>query len=202
MMSFRSPAPAMMLSLGLITFLMFAGCAPLPGTITTVVGTGTVYSQEQKHKYQREVGKAVDRYIADHAESPCAHNEDKVLESAVDVLKRHHLSGYEEVMARLEVIYQDPAQEESVRAAALYNMAVLNSRKLEPNKPRAREYFERLYIEYPNHYRCIFEASAWRDSMIEQQLLYPGETVESFLEDAKKDVQRRSESEPSTRADE
>jgi len=197
MTSFKSPLPAMMLPFGLIACLVFAGCAPLPGTITTIVGTGTVYTQGQKHKYQREVGKAVDRYIADHAESPCAHGEDKVLESAVDVLKRHNLSGYEEVMARLEVIYQDSAQEQGVRAAALYNMAILNSRKLEPNKPRAREYLKRLYIEFPNHYRCIFDESAWRDSMIEQQLLYPGETVESFLEDAERDIERRSESGPS-----
>lgn len=171
-----------------------SGCAPLPGTLTVAAGTGTVYSHEQRMNYENEVDGAVSRYIADHADSPCTHGEDKVMESAVKVLKSHSLTGYSEVIGRLESIYKDDAQKESVRAAALYNMAVLNSRRLEPDKPRAREYFKRLYVEYPDHYRCIFEDTQWRDMMIEKQLLYPGETVQSFLKDAREDVQKRQES--------
>lgn len=172
----------------LMTWFM-SGC--MPGTIETAVGTGFVYQQEQKYAHQHEVERAVDLYIADHAESPCKNGEDRVLESAVEILKRYRLSGYDEVMGRLDTIYGDPAQPDGVRAAALYNMAVLNSRKLDPNKARAREYFKRLYVEFPNHYRCIFDDSDWRDSMIEQQLLMPGETVESFLENAREDIEKR-----------
>ncbi|QSP96563.1 hypothetical protein LPB19_12130 [Marinobacter salinisoli] len=165
----------------------------MPGTLATAVGTGTVVEQKNKYEYQHEVERAVDRYIADHANSPCTNGEDEVIGSAVEILKRHRLTGYGEVMDRLNGIYSDPTQKESVRAAALYNMAVLNSRKLEPNRAQAREYFKQLYVEFPDQYRCIFAESEWRDTMIEQQLLLPGETVESFLEDAKKDIQKRQE---------
>jgi hypothetical protein len=175
--------------------LLVAGTlsACMPGTVETAVGTGFVYSEKQNYAHQHEVERAVDRYIADHANSPCAHGEDRVMESGVEILKRYRLSGFDEVIDRLNTIYKDPDQPRNVRAAALYNMAVLNSRKLEPNKPRAREYFKRLYVEFPNQYRCIFEESEWRDSMIRQQLLLPGETVESFLEDAEKDVRQREQ---------
>ncbi|HTN34957.1 MAG TPA: hypothetical protein VL091_13195 [Marinobacter sp.] len=165
------------------------GC--MPGTIETVVGTGYVYDQKRSHEYKNDVDRAVGKYIADHANSPCTNGEDRVIESGVDVIKNFRLSGFDEVIERLNAIYSDSEQPDNVRAAALYNMAILNSRKLEPNKARAREYFKQLYVEFPDQYRCVFEASEWRDSMIEQQLLMPGETVESFLEDAQKDVERR-----------
>jgi hypothetical protein len=163
----------------------------MTGTIETVVGTGIVYDQKRSYEYQHDVERAVDRYIEDHANSPCSNGEDRVIDSGVEVIKRYRLSGFNEVIERLDTIYNDKEQPENVRAAALYNMAVLNSRKLEPNKPKAREYFKRLYIEFPDHYRCVFEDSQWRDAMIEQQLLMPGETVESFLKDAKKDIEQR-----------
>lgn len=177
------------LSALMLASLLLTGC--MTGTIPTVVGTGVVYEQKQKYEHQHEVERAVDRYIADHADSPCTQGEDRVLEPAVEILKNYRATGYGEVMDRLGAIYQDESQEEGVRAAALYNMAVLNSRKREPNKALAREYFKRLYVEFPNQYRCIFDESEWRDNMIEEQLLTPGETVESFLEDARKDAQRR-----------
>ena len=185
-MTAARPATALTKALFLLTPWFLSGC--MPGTIETVVGTSVVYEQKQKHVHQREVERAVDRYIADHARSPCENGEDRVLESAVEILKQYRLTGYQQVMERLEAIYRDPAQKEAVRAAALYNMAVLNSRKLEPDKALAREYFKRLYVEFPDHYRCIFEETPWRDAMIEQQLLLPGETVDSFLESARKEV--------------
>lgn len=172
---------------------LLGACVPLPGTVATAVGTGTVIEQKSKYEHQHEVERAVDAYIADHADSPCTNGEDEVVGAAVEILKRHRLTGYDEVMDRLNDIYADESQADNVRAAALYNMAVLNSRKLEPNRAQAREYFKRLYMEYPDEYRCIFAESEWRDSMIEQQLLMPGETVESFLEDARKDVESRSQ---------
>jgi hypothetical protein len=175
--------------------LLVAGTvsACMPGTVETAVGTGFIYDQKQNYAHQHEVERAVDRYVADHANSPCTRGEDRVVESGVEVLKRYRLSGFDEVIERLDTIYNDPGQPNNVRAAALYNMAVLYSRKLEPNKARAREYFKRLYVEFPNQYRCIFEDSEWRDSMIKQQLLMPGETVESFLEDAERDVKQREQ---------
>ena len=45
----------------------------------------------------------------------------------------------------------------------------------------------------PDHYRCIFADTEWRNAMIEKQLLYPGETVASFLQDAQEDVQKRQQ---------
>lgn len=69
-------------------------------------------------------------------------------------------------------------------------MAVLHSRRGGENTVLAREYFKRLYVEFPNHYRCIFADTEWRDAMIRKQLLLPGETVEEFLEDARRDVER------------
>jgi hypothetical protein len=187
----RRPAGAACLVLLSLAFV--SGCAPLPGTLTAAAGTGVVYSHEQRMKYEKEVQRSVNRYIADHADSPCTHGEDRVMESAVKVLKNHSLTGYSEVMGRLETIYEDTSHKAGIRAAALYNMAVLQSRKLEPNQPRAREYFKRLYVEFPDHYRCIFADTEWRNSMIEKQLLYPGETVESFLKDAQEDVQKRQQ---------
>lgn len=174
---------------GALLPLVLSAC--MPGTIETAVGTGIVLEQERKYEYQHNVERAVDLYIADHADSPCTNGEDRVLDSAVDIIKEYRLSGFKEVMERLETIYRDPTQADSVRAAALYNMAVLHSRNDPPNKARAREYFKRLYVEFPDHYRCIFDESEWRDSMIKKQLLLPGETVESFLEDAQRDVERR-----------
>lgn len=171
--------------------LPWALTACMPGTIETAVGTGIVLEQERKYEYQHNVERAVDLYIADHADSPCTNGEDRVLDSAVEIIKKYRLSGFKEVVERLETIYRDPQQTDSVRAAALYNMAVLHSRNEPPNKARAREYFKRLYIEFPDHYRCIFEESEWRDLMIEKQLLLPGETVESFLEDAERDIEQR-----------
>lgn len=187
----RWPKPTVVLALLSLAFA--SGCAPLPGTLTVAAGTGTVYSHEQRMKYEKEVQRSVNRYIEDHADSPCTHGEDKVMESAVKVLKNHSLTGYSEVMRRLESIYDDRSHQQGIRAAALYNMAVLQSRKLEPNKPRAREYFKRLYVEFPDHYRCIFADTEWRNAMIEKQLLYPGETVASFLQDAQEDVQKRQQ---------
>lgn len=166
---------------------MVAGC--MPGTIATGVGTGFVYEQKQDHKHRHEVDRAVDQYVQDHASSPCQHGEDRVMESATEILREYRLTGVKEVLSRLERIYKDDSQPDQVRAGALYNMAVLESRRKEPNKVRAREYFKRLYVEFPNEYRCIFAESDWRDSMIEQQLLLPGETVESFLRDAREDVE-------------
>lgn len=185
-MTVARPAALLAKTLFLLAPWFLSGC--MPGTIETVVGTSVVYEQKQKYAHQREVERAVDRYIADHARSPCENGEDRVLESAVEILKQYRLTGYQEVMERLGDIYRDPGQEEGVRAAALYNMAVLNSRKLEPDKALAREYFKRLYVEFPDHYRCIFEETPWRDAMIEQQLLLPGETVDSFLESARKEI--------------
>ena len=166
---------------------MVAGC--MPGTIATGVGTGFVYEQKQDHKHRHEVERAVDQYVQDHASSPCRHGEDRVMESATEILREYRLTGVNEVLSRLERIYKDDSQPDQVRAGALYNMAVLESRRKEPNKVWAREYFKRLYVEFPNEYRCIFAESDWRDSMIEQQLLLPGETVESFLRDAREDVE-------------
>ncbi|RCW63481.1 hypothetical protein DET61_11833 [Marinobacter nauticus] len=176
-------AGAIALGAGLV-----GGC--MPGTIATGVGTGFVYEQKQDHKHRHEVERAVDQYVEDHANSPCRHGEDRVMESAAEILKEYRLTGLKEVLGRLDKIYQDESQPDHIRAGALYNMAVLQSRRKEPNKVLAREYFKRLYVEFPNEYRCIFEESDWRDSMIEQQLLLPGETVESFLRDAKADVER------------
>ncbi|WP_029653524.1 hypothetical protein [Marinobacter daepoensis] len=165
-----------------------SGC--MPGTIATGVGTGFVYEQKQDHKHRHDVERAVDQYIEDHANSPCKHGEDRVMESAAEILKEYRLTGLNEVLGRLEKIYLDETQPDGIRAGALYNMAVLQSRRKEPDKVLAREYFKRLYVEFPNDYRCIFEESDWRDSMIEQQLLLPGETVESFLRDAQQDVEQ------------
>ncbi|WP_246166773.1 hypothetical protein [Marinobacter salinexigens] len=174
-----------------LLFFSISLTACMPGTIETAVGTGIILEQESKYDHQHKVERAVDLYIADHADSPCTSGEDRVLDSAVEIIKDYRLSGFDEVMERLEAIYRDETQADSVRAAALYNMAVLHSRNEPPNKARAREYFKRLYIEFPDHYRCIFEESEWRDSMIRKQLLLPGETVESFLEDAEQDIGRR-----------
>ncbi|HLV77020.1 MAG TPA: hypothetical protein VKY53_03710 [Marinobacter sp.] len=165
-----------------------SGC--MTGTIATGVGTGLVYDQKQDHEHRHEVERKVDRYLQDHASSPCQHGEDRILASATEILKEHRLTGMNEVLSRLERIYRDEEQPDRIRAGALYNMAVLESRREDPNKARARDYFKRLYVEFPNEYRCIFEESEWRDGMIEQQLLLPGETVESFLEDARRDVER------------
>lgn len=162
----------------------------MPGTIATGVGTGFVYEQKQDHKHRHEVERAVDQYVEDHANSPCTHGEDGVMESAAEILKEYRLTGLKEVLNRLDAIYHDEQLPDHIRAGALYNMAVLQSRRKEPNKILAREYFKRLYVEFPDEYRCIFEESDWRDSMIEQQLLLPGETVESFLKEAKEDVER------------
>lgn len=173
--------------------IMISGvvCGCVPGTIETVAGTGFIYDQKKSREYQHDVERIADRYIADHAKSPCSHGEDKVIESGVDAIKRYRLSGFDDVIERLDTIYSNPEQPEDIRAGALYYMAVLNSRKIEPNKARAREYFKQLYVEFPDQYQCVFEESEWRDSMIEQQLLMPGETVDSFLKDAKRDVERR-----------
>lgn len=173
------------------TLFFLSGC--MPGTIETAVGTGFVYEQKQDHKHRHEVERAVDEYLADHANSPCTHGEDQVMESAVEILKEYRLSGFNEVIGRLETIYHDENQPDNVRAGALYNMAVLQSRRKQPNKTLAREYFKKLYVEFPDDYRCIFEESDWRDAMIQQQLLLPGETVESFLEDARKDIEERQQ---------
>lgn len=171
-----------------------AGC--MPGTIETAVGTGFVYEQKQNYAHQHDVEKAVDAYIKDHADSPCENGEDRVIDSAVEIIKKYRLTGFDEVLGRLETIYKDQSQPDAVRAAALYNMAILHSRRDEgADRVIAREYFKRLYVEFPNHYRCIFEDSAWRDRMIEKQLLLPGETVESFLEEARKEVEARQSKE-------
>ena len=174
-----------------IVFSMFSiisGC--MPGTIETAVGTGIIYEQKQRYAYQHEVEAKVDEYIRDHADSPCRNGEDRVIDSAVEIIKTYRLSGFNEVLERLDTLYRDPAQPEGVRAAALYNMAVLHSRRGGENTVLAREYFKRLYVEFPNHYRCIFADTEWRDAMIRKQLLLPGETVEEFLEDARRDVER------------
>lgn len=151
-------------------FSLISGC--MPGTIETAVGTGIIYEQKQRYAY------------------PCRNGEDRVIDSAVEIIKTYRLSGFNEVLERLDTLYRDPAQPEGVRAAALYNMAVLHSRRGGENTVLAREYFKRLYVEFPNHYRCIFADTEWRDAMIRKQLLLPGETVEEFLEDARRDVER------------
>ncbi|MAZ06231.1 hypothetical protein [Marinobacter sp. SS8-8] len=168
---------------------LLAGC--MPGTIETVAGTAFIWEQKQDYKHKNEVDRAVDKYVRDHAESPCKYDEDRVMTSAVEILKKYRLTGLEEVYKRLEGIYEDESQPDNVRAGALYNMAVLQSRRHAPKKILARELFKQLYIEFPNEYRCIFKATEWRDSMIEQQLLLPGETVESFLREAAEDIEKR-----------
>ncbi|WP_372965361.1 hypothetical protein [Marinobacter sp.] len=168
-----------------------SGC--LPGTIATTVGTGYVYEQKQDHKYKHDVERAVDQYLIDHANSPCKNGEERVMESAIEIIKEHRLTGVDDVIDRLTSIYNDDSQPDNIRAGALYNIAVLESRRQSPNKARARDNFKQLYVEFPNEYRCIFEESEWRNQMIEQQLLLPGETVDSFLEDALRDVERRQQ---------
>ncbi len=174
-----------------LTVLSLAMTGCMPGTVATTVGTGYVYEQKQDHKYKHDVERAVDNYLEDHANSPCTQGEDRVMASAIEIIKEHRLTGVNEVINRLDTIYRDQTQPDNVRAGALYNMAVLESRRKMPNKARARDHFKQLYVEFPNEYRCIFEESEWRDAMIEKQLLLPGETVDSFLEDAIKDIEQR-----------
>lgn len=176
-------------AVGAVCTLMLAGC--MPGTIATTVGTGYVYEQKQDQKYKHDVERAVDQYQQDHANSPCQHGEDRIMEPAIKIIKEHRLTGVNEVIERLDTIYNDHSLPDNVRAGALYNMAVLESRRKHPNKGKARDYFKQLYAEFPNEYRCIFVESDWRDRMIEKQLLLPGETVDSFLEDARRDAERR-----------
>lgn len=191
MTAHRTCSKAPLAAVFTVLSLALAGC--MPGTVATTVGTGYVYEQKQDHKYKHDVDRAVDSYLNDHAKSPCRHGEDQVMESAVDIIKEHRLTGVNEVINRLDSIYQDKSQPDNVRAGALYNMAVLESRRRAPNKARARDHFKQLYVEFPNEYRCIFEESDWRDAMIEKQLLLPGETVDSFLEDAQRDIERRQQ---------
>ncbi|MFV8572539.1 hypothetical protein ACNQ6O_15150 [Marinobacter sp. SBS5] len=169
--------------------LTFGGC--MPGTIATTVGTGYVYEQKQDQKYKHNVERAVDQYQQDHAGSPCQHGEDRIMEPAIKIIKEHRLTGVNEVIERLDTIYKNESLSENVRAGALYNIAVLESRRKYPNKAKARDRFKQLYAEFPNEYRCIFEKSEWRDEMIKKQLLLPGETVDSFLKDARRDAERR-----------
>lgn len=94
-----------------IVFSMFSlvsGC--MPGTIETAVGTGIIYEQKQKYAYQHEVEAKVDEYIRDHADSPCRNGEDRVIDSAVEIIKTYRLSGFNEVLERLDTLYRDPAQ--------------------------------------------------------------------------------------------
>ncbi|WP_305895285.1 hypothetical protein [Marinobacter sp. MDS2] len=168
---------------------MLTGC--MPGTIATTVGTGYVYEQKQDQKYKHDVERAVDQYQQDHANSPCQHGEDRVMEPAIKIIKEHRLTGMNEVIERLGTIYQDQTLADNVRAGALYNIAVLESRRKPANKAKARDHYKQLYAEFPNEYRCIFEESQWRDEMIKKQLLLPGESVDSFLEDARRDAERR-----------
>ncbi|RMJ06358.1 hypothetical protein DOQ08_01045 [Marinobacter litoralis] len=188
----RLPLPLMKMKLaayGAACTFMLAGC--MPGTIATTVGTGYVYEQKQDQKYKHDVERAVDQYQQDHADSPCQHGEDRIMEPAIKIIKEHRLTGVHEVLERLDTIYKDSTQPDNVRAGALYNMAVLESRRKSPNKAKARDHFKQLYAQFPSEYRCIFEESEWRNQMIQKQLLLPGETVDSFLENARRDAERR-----------
>ncbi len=185
----RIPLSHLKAALAAACTFMLAGC--MPGTIATTVGTGYVYEQKQDQKYKHDVERAVDQYQQDHANSPCQHGEDRIMEPAIKIIKEHRLTGIKEVIERLDTIYKDQTLSDQVRAGALYNMAVLESRRKSPNKAKARDHFKQLYAQFPGEYRCIFEESEWRDQMIEKQLLLPGETVDSFLEDARRDAERR-----------
>ncbi|WP_262492519.1 hypothetical protein [Marinobacter sp. AL4B] len=188
----KAPLPNMktkFAAFGAACTFMLAGC--MPGTIATTVGTGYVYEQKQDQEYKHGVERAVDQYQRDHANSPCQHGEDRIMEPAIRIIKDHRLTGVNEVIERLDTIYQDQALPDNVRAGALYNIAVLESRRKPPSRAKARDHFKQLYTEFPNEYRCIFEESQWRDEMIKKQLLLPGETVDSFLEDARREAERR-----------
>lgn len=179
----------------LLLLISLGGC--MPGTIATTVGTGVVIEEKKRYEHMHKVEAAVADYVRDHAESPCQNGEDRVMDSAVEIIEKHRLTGFNEVMDRLNDIYQSTEQPEQVRAAALYNMAVLHSRKGGMNKVYARESFKQLYVEFPDHYRCIFAETEWRDTMIQKQLLYPGESLEQFIKDAERDIQRRQSAETS-----
>lgn len=169
-----------------------AGCNPV-ATLGTAAGTTYATEMKQRQIYQQKVRKLVEEYAREHQDSPCQNGEDRVIQAGVEVLENDRYYGFEEVTERLETIYRDESNSSEVRAGALYYTAVLYTRSpYNSNKVLATNYFLKLYTEFPNQYRCIFEESEWRDKMIRKHLLLPGETMAEFKARMESQLQGRA----------
>lgn len=147
---------------------LLSGCHML-GLGTTTIGVGALHEELERERFRAKLDNEAQEYLRDHANSPCTNDEDKVMPYLLDYIEaKGRRNGVDKAIKHLNAIYEETANSDDVRAAALYHIAVLYLRRPDNNPYLGVDYLKRIHDEFPGKYDCIFADTPWRQEMIKK----------------------------------
>ncbi|MBK8970649.1 MAG: hypothetical protein IPM37_04520 [Hahellaceae bacterium] len=125
------------------------------GAAAVVTGEAVRERARDKVAYVESVDQRYLRYLDDMKTTDCRPEEYDISDKLYDYVRSRPPYGVNEAIKKLTKMYEDKTQSDTVRAEAAYHIAVVYSRRKEPNRVIAESYLNILKDEFPGTHDCV-----------------------------------------------